>query len=127
VNHDGYLRLKFNGKGYMVHRVAWFIMTGRWPVEIDHKNGDPFDNRWKNLRESNRSDNNANRAARGSSGLLGVSWNAEKQKWVAQARWRGKKLYFGQYDDKREASKAYRDGVTRIRGEYPAGGREAVS
>ena len=36
------------------HHIAWYKMTGVWPVEsVDHINNDPSDNRWVNLRLAN--------------------------------------------------------------------------
>lgn len=39
------------------HRLAWFYEYGTWPVEIDHKDRNPANNRIKNLREAGRSQN----------------------------------------------------------------------
>ena len=51
-SHEGYLRVKRDGRLYMLHRLAWFIHTGEWPkYEIDHINGDRRDNRMANLRD----------------------------------------------------------------------------
>ena len=48
---DGYVILQINGKKYKAHRVAWLWMTGEWPEhEIDHKDGQPWNNVWLNLR-----------------------------------------------------------------------------
>lgn len=76
LDDAGYLRLKLDGVEYMAHRVAWFAVHGRWPVEeLDHVNGVRNDNRLSNLREASRSLNmqNQKRAQRGQkTGLLGV-------------------------------------------------------
>lgn len=57
INH-GYIRV---GKhGIYAHTIAHYKMTGRWPVEIDHKNHDTSDNRWSNIRETDRVGNNRN-------------------------------------------------------------------
>ena len=52
---DGYLRVgKFQLYG---HRIAFFIMEGYWPKEVDHINGVRSDNRWENLRDVSHLDN----------------------------------------------------------------------
>ena len=44
----GYEMIKVAGKSYLAHRLAFFWMTGRWPVrQIDHRNGNKLDNSWK--------------------------------------------------------------------------------
>lgn len=77
---------KKSGKAYWVvtannlctskpqHRIAWLLMTGQWPVEVDHKNGNGCDNRWVNLRDGGRLDNSRNHARRrdNRSGIPGV-------------------------------------------------------
>lgn len=60
-NWDGYLMVKFQNKSMRVHRVAFFLMTGRWPTHIDHINRVRTDNRWNNLREVQPSQNSQNR------------------------------------------------------------------
>ena len=61
-NKDGYLRVMYNRKAKYQHQLAFFLMEGRWASEIDHINGDGSDNRWSNLREVTRSQNNMNKS-----------------------------------------------------------------
>ena len=58
---NGYVAIQFDGYRTFAHRLAWVWMTGAWPTEIDHKNGNRSDNRWDNLRECTRQQNNGNR------------------------------------------------------------------
>ena len=60
-NENGYLRVMYNRKNKYQHQMAFFLMEGRWASEIDHINGEGSDNRWPNLREVTRSQNNMNR------------------------------------------------------------------
>lgn len=61
LRKDGRRGIKVDGEAYFEHRIIWLWMTGYLPPEIDHKNLDRGDNRWSNLRECSRSQNNANR------------------------------------------------------------------
>lgn len=51
----GYIRVVFLKKHYLAHRIAWTKIHGAIPsgMEIDHKNGDRYDNRIANLRLAN--------------------------------------------------------------------------
>jgi hypothetical protein len=69
---------------FMVHQMIWFLVTGEWAFELDHRNGNGLDNRWDNLRSVTRSVNNKNhkRQRNNSSGLSGISWSS-RGKWRA--------------------------------------------
>ena len=55
--------LTINGKMYRAHRVIWLWMTGKWPEnDIDHEDRDATNNRWNNLGDKTKADNNRNRA-----------------------------------------------------------------
>lgn len=55
VDAYGYRLTRINGELLRNHHIAWYKMTGEWPTkEIDHRDNDPLNNRWLNLRESNR-------------------------------------------------------------------------
>lgn len=75
----GYLRVMVDGTSYLLHRLAFFYMTGRFPTgEVDHIDGRRDHNAWTNLRDVPRALNGQNqrRAHRDSvTGLLGVSRN----------------------------------------------------
>jgi HNH endonuclease len=62
--HNGHRRvLTIDGKMYRAHRVIWLLMTGEWPKnDVDHEDRDSLNNRWKNLRDMTKADNNRNRA-----------------------------------------------------------------
>jgi hypothetical protein len=65
VNSIGYVktRLWIGGQHPSIglHHIVWVVVYGRFPTQIDHINGDKTDNRLENLREVNRSENDANR------------------------------------------------------------------
>ena len=54
----GYLIITIDRHHYRAHRLAWLYVRGRWPgAELDHRNGNPADNRLSNLREATREEN----------------------------------------------------------------------
>jgi hypothetical protein len=99
------VRIAVDDRRYRAHRLAWFYMTGRWPdPEVDHKNRNPLDNRWENLREATSAINKHNRGAesRNKVGLLGVS-PAPAGKFKARIDGR----HLGVFDTPEEAHSAY--------------------
>jgi hypothetical protein len=96
---------------FMVHRIAWLIMTGEWPkFELDHIDGDCRNNRLANLRDVTTSVNmqNQRRAQKHSThGMLGVTWSAPHKKWRARITVDGKKRHLGLFDTKEAASECY--------------------
>lgn len=77
---------------------------------IDHRNGDPLDNRRANLREATVTQNLANAKARKSrSGYKGVSWYAPNRRWRARIRVNGKERYVTMSESAEVAARAYDD------------------
>jgi hypothetical protein len=76
LNGDGYVLIQIDGKAYKASRLAFLYMIGRFPdPEADHENLNRSDDRWKNLREATRQQNNRNKPVRKDSttGAKGVS------------------------------------------------------
>lgn len=109
LDESGYLRFRVDGKKYRAHRLAYFYMTGEWPKgEIDHKNGNRSDNRWSELRDGDRFQNQQNQrkaSIASTTGLLGAS--RHKTKFMAQIRVGGTTKYIGLFETPDLAHAAY--------------------
>lgn len=113
---DGYITIKFRGRRYMGHVVAWLLATGSLPLRyLDHKNLIRDDNRLVNLREATPTQNGANCAARGAH-LKGVTFRAGR--YSAQVKSGGRNYYLGRFDTQEEANAAYWAKAQELFGEY---------
>ena len=102
-----YLRIWIDGKRYYSHRLAWLYMYGEWPNNgIDHINGDGIDNRIENIREADNTIQQRNRAQRSDnrSGVTGVFWYKNLNKWCADIKVKGKKIFLGYFDNLDDAA-----------------------
>jgi hypothetical protein len=104
-------QIRIDGKLYREHRLIWFLCTGEWPpadLQIDHINGNPLDNRWRNLRLATNSQNQWNRdkQCNNTSGHKGV-WR-KGNRWAATIWVNNKKLSLGSFASAEEAGAAYR-------------------
>ena len=64
-DHLGYLRIKVDGIQYLAHRLAFLYMTEELPEgKIDHKDNDPRNCKWDNLRKATSSQNSMNSRVR---------------------------------------------------------------
>lgn len=119
TNYYKILSVRFNGKekSLKAHRLAWFIVYGEVPDEIDHiehaRREDDSLNRIKNLRNGTTRDNQSNRTD-GSSKYTGVSWHKNSNKWKAQINIDGKHVHLGYFITEKEASEAYQKRLAEI-------------
>lgn len=89
------------GRLYYAHRLAYLFMTGKWPTSlIDHKDGDGWNNKWKNLRPATFGQNTHNLSGpskTNTSGVTGVSWSTRFCKWQVLIRADGKRISLGYF------------------------------
>lgn len=105
---------------FKAHRIAYFLQTGEDPVDalIDHKDQNPFNNEWLNLRKANSEENGWNSSrANGQSGVKGIT--IENGKFKARIRvGSGKRINLGRFDTIEEASEALRVAREVYHGEF---------
>jgi HNH endonuclease len=119
IESSGYRQIKVCGRYRMAHRLAWLVITGKWPSEwLDHRNRDRDDNRFDNLREATKSQNHANRKGYSNTGLKGASRRASTGKFTSNISKNGKCHWIGTFDTAEEAHAAYAAAAAKHHGAF---------
>lgn len=116
-NGNGYFVGTIKNKKIYLHR---YIMDCPDGMDVDHKNHNKFDNRKSNLRIVNRSQNMMNKSKRSdnTSGVTGVRFNKDINKWTATINENKKYHYLGSFDNIEDAIQARIDAEKKYFGEY---------
>lgn len=106
---DGYLVSCYYYAG--VKRFVRFhrIVMNAKPYQcVDHINRNRADNRKQNLRCCEYADNDRYRGlySTNTSGVAGVYFDSERNKWVASISYNSKRIYIGRFNEKDDAIKA---------------------
>jgi hypothetical protein len=122
-NTDGYIGIHVTycgiGKCIDAHRLAFVLMLGRYPTEVDHINRIRNDNRWSNLREVTRSENMLN-TCRQLSRSIGVRKQAGRKRFHAYycvratAETKRRQVHVGMFDTEAEAVAAVAAALSRL-------------
>ena len=108
INKRGYMVVGIGGTLYFLHRVIWKLQTGEDPMDmdIDHRDRNPSNNKWNNLRLVDRSINIHNRnLTKNKTGFTGVC--KEGNRYRPQLVVKGKKYYLGLFHTPEQAHQAY--------------------
>lgn len=125
----GYCQIRLDGVIYYAHRLAWVIATGRdipKGAEVDHRDGDPSNNRWDNLRLASPQQNKRNMRPldRNTSGIAGVTYRKNRNRWQAQISLSNTCRYLGSFDTKEKAIAARVKAERELFGEFAASNRK---
>lgn len=128
-DRTGYIRIAVDGQRFAAHRLAFLFMTGELPTQhIDHINGARADNRWENLREVTRTENNRNKCNRSdnTSGHPGITWLPRNKKWRARINTGAQRISLGLFSSLDQAIAARKEAEAKL-GYQPSHGRRAVA
>jgi len=120
IHQTGYWRLKINKKSYQAHRVIFAMHHGHMPKQIDHIDGNKSNNKIENLREATPSQNGWNRFLQknNKSGIKGISWRKDCNRWLAQVRVNYKIFYLGLFEDVEKAKIALSEFRSKHHGNF---------
>ena len=93
------------GKGLRTTRLHRFLLQPPKGMQVDHINHNKLDNRRCNLRIVTNQQNHFNRPlnSNNSSGVKGVYWNKQCQKWCSQITINGKTISGGLFNNLNDA------------------------
>lgn len=110
-------KLPITHKQIRLHR---FVMDAKSGQEIDHRNGNGYDNRRSNLRFATHVQNQQNRRHQinSTSDFKGTTRRADTGKWRARIIVSGHRLALGNFDTAIEAGEAYAEAARKHFGEF---------
>jgi len=120
----GYVKIGIEGQQYPAARLAWVYVYGAIPegMEIDHKDGNPSNNRLSNLRLATSSQQKQNKKVQSNnkSGLKGAYYHAihKGKKWRTQIKVGDRLIFLGYFHRPEEAHAAYRAAEQKFFGEF---------
>lgn len=116
LTSHGYIQISIDGKVYYAHRLAWFLHHNEW-VMIDHRDGARTNNAIANLRPATYTQNAHNKKSV-TGRLKGTYLNRRINRWVAEIKPNGVKLYLGSFKTEEEAHRAYMLKARELFGEF---------
>jgi hypothetical protein len=117
---SGYRDITIEGRSYRAHQLAWLYMTGKWCAGvIDHRDRNPSNNRWCNLRRATVSQNNANRRRHKNNAceFKGVT-TITSGRWRASVYKNRRRHHLGIFATPEAAHAAYAAAARKLFGEF---------
>ncbi len=115
INADGYVVT-----GYIVILMHRLVINCPDDMEVDHIYHNRNDNRKEFLRFATRSQNGMNRELQlnNISGVTGVTWRSDKEKWRASIGINGENIHLGYFDNFEDAVQVRNEAEEKYFGEY---------
>lgn len=122
LNEDicGYIESKdiHSNKIVKMHRIVTGVTDSR--LKVDHIKHRKYDNRKSQLRVATNQQNtmNRNKPKNNTSGVAGINWDKEKNKWRVRVYHEMKTIHYGYFDNFEEAVNVRNNAVEQLRGEW---------
>ena len=115
-----YIQIVIDGRAYMAHNLAWLYVKGVYPKKfiVDHKDNNPRNTKWGNLRRATRTLNKANQKTRidSLSQIKGVYKVRERYRAIIGKH--GQRFHLGYFATARLAANAYKKAAKRLFGSF---------
>jgi len=125
--YNGYIRVGFrlpDGQLYniMAHHIIWYLYYGEWPTkQLDHKDTIKHHNWIDNLRPASDRQQAQNKGLRAhnTSGITGVYWSEDHNKWRVVITGRdGKRIHRGYFASRKIAKRVRRQAERKYFGQF---------
>lgn len=115
----GYRQITIDGIAHMAHHIAWLLKTKKWPERlVDHKNINPADNRWRNLRKCTASQNKCNQKTTSNNRLGHKCITFKKNRFTVRISLHRKMHTIGHFKTLKEAIKARNIAGKKLHGAF---------
>jgi hypothetical protein len=115
----GYWIIKIDGVRYSASRLAVLYVTGKWPKQqVDHKDLDRANNKWRNLRDATNQTNQLNTAARKNNKLHYKNIVRRRQRFHARITVKGVRVHLGYFGTIQEAAAAHARAAYKHHGQF---------
>jgi hypothetical protein len=121
IDANGYGRVCIDGKRYLLHRLAFLYMTGKFPENhVDHVDRVKLNNAWVNLRNAVPVENNRNVGMRvvNTSGATGVWWEKDRCKFRVGIKAGGRTIYGSRHNDFESAIQQRNEMVVKYHADF---------
>jgi hypothetical protein len=127
IDPHGAIVIKITGQSDFAHRLIWKMKTNEEHEDIDHRDLDPSNNKFDNLRPAEHCQNLCNVAGYGVSGLKGVYFSAKciKKPWFVVVNKSNKPHRGGFFATKEEAFAVACSLREELHGEFARHGADA--
>lgn len=122
LNDKGYLCAYIGNRRVVAHRIAWALMTGKFPADgLDHIDGNRTNNRWSNLREANPTQNMCNSATKRKVNDLPrgvVPVKKVRSSFLARIQYKKRNITLGVFSTPEEAGEVYQLAAEMLHGQF---------
>lgn len=118
--NSGAIQIMLDYKKYLAHKLAFLYVEGYIPDEVDHKDGNPSNNCWENIRACTKSQNLRNRKIMPTSktGVKNVHYRKDRNSYVVSLYLNNKRTFISSHKSIEDANAAATLARNKYHGEF---------